>query len=233
MKLAIMQPYFFPYIGYFQLMNAVDKFVIYDDVNFINRGWVNRNRILVNGKEHIFSVPLKNASQNVLIKDLELIESEKWKNKFIKTLEHAYGKAPSYEDVFPLVEKIINTNTKLMRDWHLISFKLLNKYLGIKTAIVESSSIYKNQKLKGQHRILDICLQENTSQYINAIGGEKLYDRKLFKENGINLFFIDVNKSITYNQKSNVFAPNLSIIDVLMNLKVEDKRSLLNEYKFV
>ena len=230
MKLAIMQPYFFPYIGYFQLMNAVDKFVIYDDVNFINRGWVNRNRILVNSKEHMFTVPLKNASQNVLIKDHELIEPEKWKNKFLKTLEHAYGKAPFFENVFSIVYKVINTKSKFIKDWHLKSFRLINKYLGIDTIIVESSSIYKNKILKGQNRILDICIKEKTDQYINPIGGKELYNSELFMNHGIKLNFLETEE-LNYNQFSSEFVPWLSMIDVMMFNTLDKINNNLALYK--
>ena len=230
MKLAIMQPYIFPSIGYFQLMSAVDKFVIYDDVNFINRGWVNRNRILVNSKEHMFTVPLKNASQNVLIKDLELIVSEKWKNKFLKTLEHAYGKAPFFENVFSIVYKVINTKSKFIKDWHLKSFRLINKYLGIDTIIVESSSIYKNKILKGQNRILDICIKEKTDQYINPIGGKELYNSELFMNHGIKLNFLETEE-LNYNQFSSEFVPWLSMIDVMMFNTLDKINNNLALYK--
>jgi hypothetical protein len=232
MKLAIMQPYFFPYIGYFQLMNAVDKFVIYDDVNFINRGWVNRNRILVNSKEHMFTVPLKNASQNVLIKDLELIEPEKWKNKFLKTLEHAYGKAPFFEKVFSIVNKVINTKSKFIKDWHLNSFRLINNYLGINTIIVESSSIYNNQSLKGQDRILDICIKEKTDQYINTMGGKGLYSAELFMNHEIKLNILET-KELNYNQFSSEFVPWLSMIDVMMFNKNSSTKDMLSKYKLI
>ena len=230
MKLAIMQPYIFPSIGYFQLMSAVDKFVIYDDVNFINRGWVNRNRILVNSKEHMFTVPLKKASQNVLIKDLELIVSEKWKNKFLKTLEHAYGKAPFFENVFSIVYKVINTKSKFIKDWHLKSFRLINKYLGIDTIIVESSSIYKNKILKGQNRILDICIKEKTDQYINPIGGKELYNSELFMNHGIKLNFLETEE-LNYNQFSSEFVPWLSMIDVMMFNTLDKINNNLALYK--
>jgi hypothetical protein len=230
MKLAIMQPYLFPYIGYFQLMNTVDKFVIYDDVSYINRGWVNRNKILVNGKGHMFTVPLKNASQNVLIKDLELIVSEKWKNKFLKTLEHAYGKAPFFEEVFSIVYKVTNTKSKFIKDWHLKSFRLINNYLGIDTIIVESSSIYKNKILKGQNRILDICIKEKTNQYINPIGGKELYNSELFMNHEIKLNFLKTEE-LYYNQFSSEFVPWLSMIDVMMFNKSSSTKDMLSKYK--
>ena len=107
MKLAIMQPYIFPYIGYFQLIKAVDKFVLYDDVNFINRGWINRNRILVNGQDSMFTIPLKDASQNKLINEIDVNWDNNWKGKFLKTIEQAYKKAPFYEKILPIIEKTI------------------------------------------------------------------------------------------------------------------------------
>ncbi|MDR6194877.1 WbqC family protein [Siphonobacter sp. SORGH_AS_0500] len=101
MTLAIMQPYLFPYIGYFQLLNAVDKFVIYDDVAFINRGWINRNSILNNGKAQLFTVPLKEASQNKLIHEISIDTDQKWRDKLLKTIQQNYKKAPHFAAVFP------------------------------------------------------------------------------------------------------------------------------------
>src|SRR5689334_20042887 len=123
MKLAIMQPYFFPYIGYFQLINAVDKFVVYDDVSFINKGWVNRNNILVNGRVSLFTVPLKRASQNKLIKDIELVNEARWKNNFLKTIEHAYKKAPYYKTVFSLISDVIFSERKYITELALLGIK--------------------------------------------------------------------------------------------------------------
>src|SRR5664280_1221353 len=106
MKLGIMQPYLFPFIGYFQLINAVDKFIIFDDVNYINKGWINRNRILLNGKEFLFSIPLENASQNKLINEINLFDNFRWKGKLLKTINAAYKKAPMFNEVYPILEKI-------------------------------------------------------------------------------------------------------------------------------
>jgi hypothetical protein len=178
----------------------------------------------------MFTVPLKKASQNVLIKDLELIVSEKWKNKFLKTLEHAYGKAPFFENVFSIVYKVINTKSKFIKDWHLKSFRLINKYLGIDTIIVESSSIYKNKILKGQNRILDICIKEKTDQYINPIGGKELYNSELFMNHGIKLNFLETEE-LNYNQFSSEFVPWLSMIDVMMFNTLDKINNNLALYK--
>jgi hypothetical protein len=230
MKLAIMQPYFFPYIGYFQLMNAVDKFIVYDDVTFIKKGWINRNNILAVGRLHRFTIPLKNASQNVLIKDLEFSITEKWKNKFLKTLAHSYFKAPFFDNTISIIENVFNTNSNFILDWHLKSFKLIKAYLNIDTKIVKTSRIYNNQDIKGQHRILDICLQEYTELYLNPIGGKELYDSQLFKKNGITLNFFK-SETIKYSQFENKFIPNLSIIDVMMFNNVEAIKEMLQLYK--
>lgn len=225
-----MQPYLFPYIGYFQLINAVDKFVIYDDVNFINKGWINRNRILVNGKPYIFTVPLKNASQNELIKDLKLAIDDRWKIKFIRTLELSYKKAPYFDKTFDIIEKVINTKSTFLIDWHLRSFALIKSYLKIKTTFAMASTRYINQSLKGQNKIIDICITENADNYINPIGGKDLYDKRSFISNRIKLYF-QKSDLITYKQFNNEFVPLLSIIDVLMFNSIKNIHNLLNLYK--
>lgn len=232
MKLAIMQPYLFPYIGYFQLMNAVDKFVIYDDVTYIKSGWINRNKILINNIEYIFTVPLKNPSSNILIKDIQISLDEKWKNKLLKTLDQNYKKAPYFEAIFSLVSQIININTKFIRDMYLKSFQLINAYIDIETSIIEASTIYNNKTLKGQQRIIDVCIKENADRYINPLGGQKLYDNISFLNNDIELKFLK-SKEINYSQFNNKFIPWLSIIDVMMFNSPHRIKEMLDEYELI
>ncbi|GAB3792696.1 WbqC family protein [Spirosoma humi] len=233
MTLAIMQPYFLPYIGYMQLMNAVDTFVLYDDVSFINRGWINRNRLLINGQEHLFTVPLKDASQNKRINEVHLADDPKWRSKLLKTIEQGYRKAPCYQQVMPITEKIINFTTDSIADLVYFSLVELNQYLGITTRLVASSSIYSNADLKAQERILDICRQENATRYINPIGGIELYDKPTFEESGISLYFIKA-KPVQYPQFGRSdFVPWLSILDVLMFNDIDSVRVLLGEYELV
>lgn len=232
MRLAIMQPYFMPYIGYLQLMNAVDKFVLYDDVNYINKGWINRNRILVNGQEYLFTIPLKEASQNKLINEIYLSNDPKWKGKLLKTIEQGYKKAPFYLTAFEVTEKIINFDAEKLSDWIAAGFGFLADHLSIKTQIVPSSAIYQNTHLKAQERILDICLQEKAQHYINPIGGMELYDKSVFEEKGIRLNFIK-SKPVVYPQFKNEFVPWLSILDILMFNEVVDIQHFLNEYELV
>lgn len=232
MTLAIMQPYFMPYIGYMQLMSAVDTFVLYDDVAFINRGWINRNRLLINGQEYLFTVPLKDASQNKRINEVHLADDPKWRSKLLKTIEQGYRKAPYYQTVMPLTEKVINFTTDSIADLVYFSLVELNQYLGLTTRLVQSSTIYANEDMKAQARILDICRQENAQRYINPIGGTELYDKPTFDQAGIQLNFIKSNR-VEYPQFKNEFVPWLSIIDVLMFNDVATVRTMLTEYELV
>ena len=187
MKIAVMQPYIFPYIGYFQLMNYVDKFILYDDVTFIKRGWINRNKLLLNGNSFMFTVPIVNASQNTLIKDIKVAIDTRWKNKFYKTIEFAYKKTPFYNEIMSIICQVIDLRTKYLKDIHLISFELIVKYTGLETIIVDSSSVYNNDDLNGQNRIIDICAKEQATQYVNLYGGKNFYNHDEFNKKKIRI----------------------------------------------
>jgi WbqC-like protein len=230
MKLAIMQPYFLPYLGYFQLMAAVDKFVIYDDVRFIQRGWINRNRILLHGNEHLFVIPLRGASQNQRINQIELLPEAKWREKLLQTLRHAYHRAPKFKSAFPLVYEIINFAEQNLAAYLLNSLRMIKSYLSIETDLVPSSAIYQNQSLKGQARILDICQREKASVYLNLSGGKNLYDPESFRRYGITLRFLE-SAPIRYQQFDSEFYPSLSIVDMLMFNSREGAKNLLSQFE--
>lgn len=232
MKVGIMQPYFFPYIGYWQLMNLVDLYVIFDDVNYINRGWINRNRILNNGEPSYFNLPLIGASQNKLINEIEINKDEKLLLKNLKTLQFAYAKAPYFNDVFPVISDILMNEEKNLALYLKYSFEVIAKYLDIKTNFVLSSQIDKNNTLKGQEKILDICKKTNAIEYYNAIGGQELYDYDIFEQNNINLNFVQANLS-EYKQYKNDFVPGLSIIDIMMFNSKEKIKEMLNDYELI
>ncbi len=232
MKLGIMQPYFFPYIGYFQLLNAVDRFIVYDDVNYIKRGWINRNRILMNGKDHLITIPVSNASQNDLIYETQVSNDPKWKPKLLKTLMHAYKDAPHYQEVIGLIEEVLNSSYNNMAELAVNSLFSVRDFLGLETEVIRTSTQYSNQGLKGMHRILDICKLEGAGTYINPAGGIDLYDKELFKNEGVNLQFI-TPENVTYVQGNNEFINNLSIIDVLMFNSKEDVIRLLAKYRLI
>lgn len=234
MKLAIMQPYFMPYIGYFQLINLVDKFVFYDDVTFIKQGWINRNQILINDQAKLFSVPLSNASSHTLIKDVLIsdIRYEKWKKSFLSTIMFNYKKAKNYEVVETLIERILLTPPKTISELAIKSVIEISNYLDLDTEFDVSSKNYDNTHLSGQDRVLDICQKENANTYINPIGGIELYSKDIFSERNIELMFISARKTI-YKQFSSDFTPFLSIIDVLMFNDKKQVLEMLNDFDLV
>lgn len=234
MKLAIMQPYFMPYIGYFQLINLVDKFVFYDDVTFIKQGWINRNQILINDQAKLFSVPLSNASSHTLIKDVLIsdIRYEKWKKSFLSTIIFNYKKAKNYEVIETLIERILLTPPKTISELAIKSVIEISNYLDLDTEFDVSSKNYDNTYLSGQDRVLDICQKENANTYINPIGGIELYSKDMFSERNIELMFISARKTI-YKQFSSDFTPFLSIIDVLMFNDKKQVLEMLNDFDLV
>ncbi len=228
MNIGIMQPYFFPYIGYWQLINTVDTFVVYDDVNFINKGWINRNNILVNNISHLISVPLVGASQFKLINEIDIVHDRRTFEKILKTITISYKKAPYFNDVIGIVENFfLNDEKKISKRLKDSIIEVCN-YLDIKNKIVLSSNISLNDDFKGQDRIINIVKALNGSIYTNPIGGKLLYDRIFFKKLGIELKFIK-SKEIKYSQFKNDFVPSLSIIDVMMFNSKDDINFFLNE----
>ncbi len=227
-----MQPYFFPYIGYFQLINSVDSFVIYDDVNFIKKGWINRNNILVNNSAYLFSIPLQNVSQNKLINEIFISDLDKWRIDFLKTISSSYKKAPFFLEVYSLIERIISFKELNLALYVKNCLQILCEFLDINTNLILSSEIEKNNELRGEDKIIDICLKMNSIQYINAIGGIELYSGEHFNEKNIDLKFIKT-ENIVYHQFKNEFIPWLSIIDVIMFNSKEDTKKILNKYELI
>jgi len=229
-----MQPYFFAYIGYFQLLYAADKFIILDDVNFINKGWINRNNILINNKPGLFSIPLVKSSQNKLIKDIDISyeNNADRQKKFLKTIERSYSKAPYYKEISDILSKLILSNEIKISGLIYKSLIEIKNYLGFETDIIESSEIYSNSELKGEERILDICRRENATQYLNLSGGIELYSKDSFDDNNIKLNFIRT-KNIIYKQFTNEFTDSLSMIDVLMFNSKDKIREYLYEYELI
>jgi hypothetical protein len=217
MKLAIMQPYFFPYIGYWQLIHSVDRFVIYDDVNYIKNGWINRNRVLINGAATYFTVPLFQSSSFKKICDTSVQPSAPWRSKLSKMIENTYRRSPYFDHVFPTIDALIRQEHENLADYLACQISALAPFMGIQTEVVTSSRCYGNAELSGQDRILDICRREGATTYINPQGGQELYDKKVFAEHGLDLGFI-VMQALSYKQKTDEFIPSLSIVDALMEV---------------
>lgn len=232
MKLAIMQPYFFPYIGYWQLINTVDQFVIYDDVNYIKGGWINRNRILINGKAVYITVPLHRSSSYKRICDIALQHPPVWSDKLIKMVEITYRKAGCFDEVFPIIEKLIRHEVNNLSDYLSHQLETLAAFMRIKTEFVVTSRCYRNDQLSGQTRIVDICKREGATTYINPEGGQILYDVETFRNAGIDLRFL-VMCPLPYKQRVTGFIPYLSIIDALMEIGPVEIKNYLDEYDMI
>jgi len=229
MKIGIMQPYFMPYIGYFQLMGAVDKYVVYDDVNYIKGGWASRNNILINGEKKMFTIVLKGASPNKRFNEIEIGDDF---HKLMRTLEMNYSKASHFQDIMNLLHIIISYSERQLAKFLANSYKEILKYLNIQTEIIISSDLQKNDLLKGKDKVIHICKLLGADTYYNAIGGQELYDKNEFEENGIQIKFLKTS-IIQYPQLAKNFIPGLSIIDVLMNNSIENANNLLNKYNLI
>jgi len=216
LTLGIMQPYFFPYLGYYQYMAATDRFVIYDDVQFIMRGWINRNRILVNGAEHMLTVPLSNASPNRSIRDVLISTDQKWRESFSRTLQMAYGKAAHFDECMDIILPVIESDTASISMLATESLAAVIRKLNIDMEIVKSSTVYENSGLDRTERLIDICMREGATACVVPIAGASMYPKDVFMERGITLHYLSPCIEEYGQYGVSAFVPSLSIIDVLM-----------------
>jgi hypothetical protein len=230
MKVGIMQPYFLAYIGYYQLIHSVDEFVIYDNIEYTKKGWFNKNRILLNGKDKLFTIPLKSDSDYLPVNERYLADSyNKEGHKIIQWIKNSYKKAPFYEENIQFIESLFNQNHRNLFEFIYFSVNQVCDLLKIETKIIKSSKLKIDQSLKSEDKVLAICKSLNADIYINAIGGKELYSKEKFKQNNISLNFIKTRK-IEYKQFSNEFSPWLSIIDALMFNGLEQTKNMLYEF---
>jgi hypothetical protein len=229
MKIAIMQPYFLPYIGYWQLIGAVDAFVLYDNIKYTKKGWINRNRFLRNGVEDTFSLPLRKDSDFLDVNQRFLADAFDREN-LLNQFREAYRKAPEFSSVMPLLEKIIGHPEAKLFEYIFGSIRSVCEFLEIKTPLVVSSMIACDHSLKSAERVQAICKALGADTYVNPVGGMELYSKEDFARNGIDLKFLKA-LPFEYSQGGSPFVPWLSILDVLMfNSKTLIKEKILNEY---
>lgn len=230
MKAAVMQPYFFPYLGYFQLIAAVDHFVAWDDVQYINRGWVNRNRILLNGEPAYVTLALEKAPQTANINERRIIDRTVTTQKILGQLHAAYRKAPHYDETRALVERVLAYESDNLGLFLFNSLGEVCRHLGISTALQLSSRMPKDDAgLTGSARVIAICQATGATTYVNAIGGRELYDAADFANAGLDLRFIEM-LPCEYSQLPGNFVPYLSIIDVMMFNDLSTIRTFLQRY---
>jgi hypothetical protein len=236
MKLAIMQPYFLPYLGYFSLIKHTDEFILFDTVQFIRHGWIERNRILKpsNGWQYIM-VPLKKHSRETLIKDIEINNDQQWKEKILAQLQHYKKQAPYFSNVIDILNEIFSKEYATIVDLNLASLKTVCNYLGINTPIQVFSlmNIDIEPANAPDEWALNICKAlGNVDEYWNPPGGQSFFDKKKYESAGINLKFHSAILT-DYDQKRNVFEPGLSIIDVMMFNSVDEINKMLDNYELI
>lgn len=230
-KLAIMQPYFLPYLGYWQLIASVDEFVIYDNIKYVKKGWINRNRMLQHGVETKFSLPLKNASDACMIIERELSEQFD-RQKMLRQFKAAYAKATFFDEVFPVIEAIVAFPDQRLFHYLFHSIEVLCLSLEIKTPLRISSTIEINHELKSEDKVIALSRELGATDYINPIGGVSLYSHEHFQAQQIQLHFLQA-KLNAYPQLASEFIPGLSILDVLMNQGFAQTKTMLHDYSLI
>jgi|SRR5690554_369 len=233
-KIGIMQPYFLPYIGYFQLMNMVDEFVIYDNIEFSKASWIRRNRMLQNGKDAYFTLPIKKDSDFLDVDQRYLADNfDREAGRLLRRIEANYSKAPFYKEFFPIVESIIYCEERNLFDYILHSVKTIKEYLNIPTPIIILSNLGKAiHQLQAQDKVIGVCKTLQATHYINSSGGTHLYDAESFQKENIELLFFSA-KQFEYPQFDNEFVPFLSILDVCMFNDIAQIKEYLNQYEII
>jgi hypothetical protein len=231
-KVAIMQPYFFPYVGYFQLISVVDAFIIYDNIKYTKKGWINRNRILQHGSDAAFSLPLKKASDALDIRERE-VASDFNGSKLLNQLREAYRKAPHRAAVMELVEDVLMGGDQNLFAFLHRSLERTCKFLDIPTRVIVSSTVDIDHSLQSQDKVLALCRSVDADTYINPIGGVELYSRDAFADAGIELKFLR-SRLVEYPQFDAPFVPWLSIIDLMMFNSVQEiQKQLSGGYELI
>jgi hypothetical protein len=226
-----MQPYFLPYIGYWQLMAAVDRFVVYDNIKYTKQGWINRNRFLRDGRDVFFTLPLKKGSDFLNI-DQRAIADDFDPQSLLKPIESAYRKAPYFASAFAVFDAIVRATPRNLFEFLHHGLRVTADYLDIKTPIVVSSSVPVDHDLKSEARVIAICGALGATRYVNLIGGRDLYAAEHFNDAGIDLKFIQ-SRPISYAQFDRPFVPSLSILDVMMFNSRDIVRGMVGAYDLV
>jgi hypothetical protein len=209
-----MQPYFMPYVGYFQLISAVDLFVVYDNIKYTKKGWINRNRMLLNGTASVFSLPLAGAPDSLDIRDREIAPVFRVET-LLARVHGAYRRAPYFEPTYALLEQILATDERNLFRFLESSIRRTSDHLGIQTEIRRSSSVPIDHELRGQERVIAMCEAVGTDTYVNAIGGVELLSAEAFRARGMELRFLK-SEPHEYPQLGDGFVAQLTILDVLM-----------------
>lgn len=237
MRLGIMQPYFMPYLGYFSLIKNTDEFILFDTVQFIRHGWIERNRILKpNGGWQYFQVPIiKKNGRETVIKDVRVNNSENWKSKIIAQLQHYKKTAPFYKIVVELLNDVFDSDYDDIVLLNKVSLERICSYLGIARKMKVFSEMHLDiaPVSAPDEWALNICKAiEGVDEYWNPIGGLSFFDKSKYNNAGIKIFFQEMVLT-PYRQFGSGFEPGLSIIDVMMFNSPESINEMLDNYKLL
>lgn len=232
MKLAIMQPYFLPYAGYFSLVKNADKWIFNDEVQMIHKGWVERNRILKQyGGWHYIRMPLVKHKYTTLIKDIRIRTHEDWQRKILAQLGHYRNKAPYYYQVISFLNEVFKEKFDSLTHQNAYILQKTCAYIGfeMKYEILSEMNIDCSKINAPDDWSLNICKVLGYDHYLNPILGKSFYDRKKYKENGVQLDFIRLNEP-PYEQFNDEFVGGLSIIDIMMFNSPEKINKMLDDF---
>ncbi|WP_107942070.1 WbqC family protein [Metasolibacillus fluoroglycofenilyticus] len=236
MKVAIMQPYFFPYLGYFSLIKNTDQFILFDTVQYMRHGWIERNRILKpqEGWQYV-QAPLMKHSKSTSIKDIQIKNEDNWKERIIRQLEHYKKKAPYYNEVISVVRLALELDTDSIVKLNENILKVVCAYIGIDLSVKVFSEM--DITIKKVHApdewALNICESlGGIQEYWNPQGGIEFFNRKKYSDAGLTINFLKINLE-SYSQKRRAFEAGLSIIDVMMFNSPEEIRKMLDNYELI
>ncbi len=241
-----MQAYFFPYIGYFQLINASEVFVIYENVSFRKGSWVTRNRILDKGKNKPIYINLSVSKKSIgdIVSTVSLAQKKERVEAVDNLIYFNYKKAPFFDDVYPVLQNLLYCDEQNLHSYNAKLTEGICELLSIKTKIISDNSncIQIENELEEKalesgnnvmtQRVIELCKYYGGNHYLNPIGGVELYSRKDFKNSNLKISFVK-SDPIVYNQFESPFIPSLSVIDVLMHAGIEKTRSFLNNFQLV
>lgn len=228
-----MQPYLFPYIGYFQLIAACDRFVLHDDVQYIRQGWINRNYIIVHKQRHLFGFSVKRDDTSKNINERFYTDDFSTQaKKLLRNIDQSYSRAPHFTDVRALLTGVLESSERNVARFNLLSIREISRYIGIGTKLLVSSELAFDKSLAGEGRVVAINEEMGSTLYVNPIGGLKLYSKQTFRESGIGLSFLRP-RFRPYRQSTAEFIPALSVIDLMMNCSREELSEMLGDYEIV
>lgn len=233
MRIAIMQPYFLPYLGYWQLIAAVDCFVVLDDVNFIKGGWVNRNRVVVGGKPSWLTLPLVGASPNRLICEIDIKPDDGWRAKLQRMVAMNYAKAPHLSEGLPWFESCLERASGNLSEYLVDSVVSLCTRLGVTTEIIPSSRPFDAGGLRGSERIVDMCCRLGATYYVNPPGGKDLYSIDNFAKHGIRLEFLEPQLANACLAAGVDGGSSLSILHLMMHNSTAALAEAIGSYRTV